>query len=254
MGMPQIFDYHPDTGECLSPAGRTARPDEENPAIPVVPGFSTLDAPPPLGPNQAAVRRDADGNVPRDGDVGGWQVVEDFRDEVYYDTTTREPVTIEALGPIDASLTDQKPATDFDSWDGAAGAWAFDVAAAKKAAKASVDAAAGAASTKYITVGDGQEGRYQLKAQQADAYKAAGYPADTSPYPMVQAEADATGASPQAACDNIISIRDQWVTVAAKIEKERIAGKLAIDTLPAAATLSDIKAARDAATTALDGI
>ena len=102
--MALIYDYHPDTGEVFDINGREARADEENPSVPIVPAFATLDAPPAFGANEIAVRKDANGNVSDDGSVGAWQIVEDHRGATYYDTTTQAPTVIEQLGPVGACV------------------------------------------------------------------------------------------------------------------------------------------------------
>lgn len=88
-----------------------------------------------------------------------------------------------------------------------------------------IDKAAGEARARYITVAPGQEAVYALKKEHAESYKAAGYPADTTAYPLIQAEADASGTSAQAACDFILSKAAQWVQLAATIEQLRQSAK-----------------------------
>lgn len=109
------------------------------------------------------------------------------------------------------------------------------LAEVQAAALTSIDAEAGAARARYITVAAGQEATYMLKEAQARSYKAAGYPtASVSDYPMVDAEAKAiNGATPdaaqiQAAADAIIAQADAWIGLASQIERVRIAGKRAV--------------------------
>lgn len=118
-------------------------------------------------------------------------------------------------------------------------------------AKAIIDAVAGAARARYITVAPGQEATYMLKEAQARAYKSAGYPSATvADYPMVDAEAKAMhGAAPtaaqiQSAADGIIAQADAWIAKAAQIERARIAGKLAVG---AAVDVAGVETARAAA-------
>lgn len=111
-----------------------------------------------------------------------------------------------------------------------------------------VDGMAEQVRLRYITGGAGQAGTYIEKAAQADRFQAAGYPASAVP-PMVQAEADATGQTPQQACDSILATRDVWVNQKGPaIERERRRGKVNID---AALDAAGVDAARDAALTAL---
>lgn len=119
----------------------------------------------------------------------------------------------------------------------------------RAAALAAIDAAAGAARARYITIAPGQEATYLIKAQQARDYRAAGY---TGPVPaLVQAEADATGETPAAACDSILAEEAVWVAKAALIESARRRGKVAVG---AAADAAAVEAARDAALAELAGL
>lgn len=111
-----------------------------------------------------------------------------------------------------------------------------------------VDAKAELVRLRYIAPGAGQAGTYIEKAKQADNFKAAGYPAASVP-PMVQAEADATGQTPQQACDVILATREGWLVKGAQIERERRRGKVQLD---AAVDETALDAARDAAIAALD--
>jgi len=104
---------------------------------------------------------------------------------------------------------------------------------AQREASERVDEAAGKARARYITWQPGQEAVYQLKREQAQAYKAAGYPADASPWPLIDAEAQARGISEQQVADEILAIADAWMQKAAQIEAIRMKAK------------ADIKAATD---------
>ncbi|MHB1053463.1 MAG: hypothetical protein ACYCZT_10400 [Thiobacillus sp.] len=122
---------------------------------------------------------------------------------------------------------------------------------AQAAAKTAIDAEAGAARARYITVVIGQEATYMLKEAQARAHKSAGYPSATvADYPMVEAEAKALhGAAPtaaqiQSAADGIIAQADAWIAKAAQIERARIAGKRAVG---AAVDVAGVETARAAA-------
>ncbi|MCI0732254.1 MAG: hypothetical protein L0Y38_00335 [Methylococcaceae bacterium] len=116
---------------------------------------------------------------------------------------------------------------------------------AAQAAISAVNAAAGAARLKYLTRSFGQELVYAIKDQHARAFKDAVY-AGTVPA-FVQAEATATGTSHQAACDAIIALADQWISIGAAIDGAR---RTAMVQIAAAVTALDqpaITAARDAA-------
>ncbi|MEW5709845.1 MAG: hypothetical protein AB1830_13220 [Pseudomonadota bacterium] len=127
----------------------------------------------------------------------------------------------------------------------------------RKSALAAIDAAAGRARARYITIAPGQEGTYLLKAADADRYKAAGYPdAQIASYPWILAKAKAMTPNPgaadyQAAADLIIATRDAWVAKGAAIEEVRERGKAAF---AAATDTAGIEAARDAAVAELDAL
>lgn len=110
------------------------------------------------------------------------------------------------------------------------------------ASLAAIDTAAGAARSRYITTVPGQEATYLIKAQQARDYQAAGH---TGTVPsLVQAEADATGETPQLACGRILAEEAAWIAKAAQIETARRRGKIAAQ---AAADVPAVEAARDVA-------
>ena len=115
----------------------------------------------------------------------------------------------------------------------------------------SIDRMAEAARRRHITGGDGQVMAYLDKSDEAADYKAAGYPADLSSYPFVQAEVNATGKTNQNAADDILTERSNWIAAAASIEEERLSGKKAVND---AATIEDAVTAHDAAVTALQAL
>lgn len=105
-----------------------------------------------------------------------------------------------------------------------------------------IDATAGEARGRYITIAPGQEATYLIKASQAATYAAAGY---TGAVPgLVQAEVDATGSTAQQATDAILAQQAAWEYKAAQIESARRRGKV---TVAAAATNAAAELARDAA-------
>lgn len=113
---------------------------------------------------------------------------------------------------------------------------------AVQAAYSVIDAAAGAARARYITIAPGQEATYLLKSAQARAFKEAGY-AGVAPG-LVQAEIDATGATAQQAADAILMQQAAWEIKAAQIESARRRGKV---TVGKAAEVAAVTVARDAA-------
>lgn len=114
-----------------------------------------------------------------------------------------------------------------------------------------IDRLAAEARARHITTGAGQEATYQLKAEEAAAYIAAGRPADTSAYPLLSAEATATGATVSDLAAAVQLMRQQWVQLAAYIEGARMGGKV---TVQAAPDLSAIDAAVAQAEQALGGV
>lgn len=131
------------------------------------------------------------------------------------------------------------------------------IAYAVYAACADIDACAAEARKRYVTAVAGQEMTYLVKAQQAQAYKAAGYPAASiASYPFVQAKAQAMNVNPgaidyQVAADLILATQASWITLGAQMELAREKGKADVR---AATTTNAIAAARDAAVSALNAL
>ena len=94
-----------------------------------------------------------------------------------------------------------------------------------------IDRLACEARARYITTGAGQEATYQIKADEAAGYIAAGRPADTSSWPLLSAEASATGITVNELADTVIATRQQWISLAAMIESRRMGGKALIASL-----------------------
>ena len=99
----------------------------------------------------------------------------------------------------------------------------------KDQAKVDIDNHAGTIRSKYITVAPGQEMTYMEKSEEAADFVTAGYPADTSNYPFIQAEMDATGLTKEQAADGILAQKSAWIVVGATIEKTRLSGKAQVD-------------------------
>lgn len=126
---------------------------------------------------------------------------------------------------------------------------AKDLSAPKAAARAAIDQAAEAARQKHLTEGSGQALVYQAKQAQAAAFLAKyptdpGTPADAALYPLLQAEAGITAPTLFGVAQAVSAMAGQWMTLAAGIEKTRLAAKAAIN---AAATETAIAAAVTAA-------
>ncbi|WP_296592649.1 hypothetical protein [Methylophaga sp.] len=92
-----------------------------------------------------------------------------------------------------------------------------------------INQAAGEARIRYTTNSPGQDATYQLKLQDANAFKSAGYPESViDDYPFINAEANANNTSGEDAADFIISTANQWKLLAATIEQVRRAGSNAV--------------------------
>ncbi len=117
---------------------------------------------------------------------------------------------------------------------------------AQQAAKARVDAAAGAARARHITVAPGQEAVYLIKEAEARAYLA-----DATEGALLAAEAAALGLDVAAAAQAIVARATAWRSVAATIEGLRLGAKAAID---AAADRAACGPLADAAVAGLEAV
>lgn len=108
-----------------------------------------------------------------------------------------------------------------------------DIDEARRWACTSIDAAAGAARTRYLTLVSGQDATYQAKYADALAFRRAGYPLGAvEQYPWISQEAAATGVSAQATADGILAAGAPWnVVLGPRIEALRIGGKFTIEGL-----------------------
>lgn len=100
--------------------------------------------------------------------------------------------------------------------------------ARRKAAKDSIDAAAGDARRAFVSVGWGVEEEYRLAKQQADEWVAAGKPANDVP-PAVAVWAQARGWTAEQAAQDILDTEAAWMSALAAIRQARLLGKAAVD-------------------------
>ena len=109
-----------------------------------------------------------------------------------------------------------------------------------------IDNAAAVARVKYTTGIVHQGSVYILKAEQAQAFKDAGYPSGSiDDYPWIKEEADGLGDTYQDTADGILAKRTQWADVLGpSIERERLVGKRNVDD---AVDETAVTAAKDAA-------
>lgn len=117
--------------------------------------------------------------------------------------------------------------------------------AAGTKAKAEIDAAAGAARSRHITIAPGQAETYLAKAAEARAYLDAGAPADLDAWPWVRADAAAFGVSGATAATAILANQQAWIGLGAEIEAIRLTAKRAVDAAQTA--IERFRIARDAA-------
>lgn len=103
--------------------------------------------------------------------------------------------------------------------------------ARRKAAKDSIDAAAGDARRAFVSVGWGVEEEYRLAKQQADAWIAAGKPANDVP-PAVAVWAQARGWTAEQAAQDILDTEAAWISALSAIRQARLLGKIAVDAAP----------------------
>jgi len=120
-------------------------------------------------------------------------------------------------------------------------------------AKRLVDNEAAMARVRYTTGIVHQGSVYILKAEQAQAFKDAGYPSGAiNDYPWIKEEADGLGDTYQDTADGVLAKRDQWAgVIGPAIERERLVGKKNIDD---AVDETAVTAAKDAAIVALQAI
>ena len=138
MATKTVYNYDPDTGECLGP--ETAHESPLEPGVYLLPAHSTETAPPEAGEHQAAVYSD-----------GAWTLVEDHRGEVYYDTATQERHEIKVLGVVPETWTPLEPTDPESIWNGTAWEVPFAVLKERKQGEiwAAGDAILAAVKTKY---------------------------------------------------------------------------------------------------------
>ena len=110
-----------------------------------------------------------------------------------------------------------------------------------------IDRVAGEVRTNFITDVPGQPQTYQMKLDDAIAFKAAGY-TNLNSYVMMQAEVGAVTGDPVAICDGILATYEQWKNLSAIIERERRYGKIRVS---ACTTLAQVLDELDSAKTAL---
>lgn len=102
-----------------------------------------------------------------------------------------------------------------------------------------IDSAAEAVRLKFITPGAGQAMVYQRKVQEAETLALDNNP-DADHYPLLAAEIGITGETLQEVAETVLAKRDQWLAVAALIERTRLLAKADIQAADTAAGIDTI--------------
>jgi len=113
-----------------------------------------------------------------------------------------------------------------------------------------IDANASDVRTRFITSGDGQDGTYIAKRDEARAYQHDSDPT-AADYPWLEAEAARRGMTISALADEVLARQAAWVDAGKRIEAERVGGKADVR---AASTAGGKRTAADNAIAALDRI
>ncbi len=195
--MSLIYNYHPETGECLGQAAANVSPRE--PDVLLVPAFAAPLAPPVVGDRQCACYLDAAGQVPADYQDGAWRVVTDWRGVPLWSTASGDEVAITQpkILPADIDATAVPRPSAAHVWRD--GEWALDVGLqlqrlAELAARQLAAVNAGAAQALAQLSAAYPDGEVQSWAQQTrEAEALAADP--QAPAPLLTAIATARGLS-----------------------------------------------------------
>jgi len=126
-----------------------------------------------------------------------------------------------------------------DIWFNGLNPWPYrPVALARAQAIVAVNRAAGTCRAKYITVTPGQEMTYAEKEREALAYLAASSPVPAD-YPMLVAEATATGVTLPELAAEVVRVAADWRLIGSQIEGIR---RRAIVAVQAATTTAEVDA------------
>jgi len=158
------------------------------------------------------------------------------------------PVIYQDLANTEAYYWSNVPSWDAENNRFIFEAVANDIDEVQTFCELAIDDAASKACARHLSTGTAQELRYQQKALESAAYQLSGDQADC---PVIAAEAERCGVSFEEKLAEITSTRNQWVSLCAAVEAERIGGKRAC------AALSDAiekLAQRDASIAILNAI
>lgn len=115
----------------------------------------------------------------------------------------------------------------------------IDLVAMKISYKKAIDIMAEDVRLQFITPGAGQAMVYQRKVQEAETLALDNNP-DADHYPLLAAEIGITGETLQEVAATVLAKRDQWLAVAALIERTRLLAKTDIQAADTAARIDTI--------------
>jgi hypothetical protein len=124
----------------------------------------------------------------------------------------------------------ERAPAEFEFIDPATGIIELDTAAIDADLHARIDNEAGAFRGRFLTTITGQQSAYRRKEAEARAMVAGG----DGPWPMIEAEAAATGVEAAELATAIIAGADTWADLEPKIEAARLGAKKAVSGAPTA--------------------
>lgn len=147
------------------------------------------------------------------------------------------------------ALMDWRAGTVMPTWTELMALGDVELSDLRLAAIDAIDSAAGEARARYTSTGQMVTDEYRLTYDEAVAFKAAGYPAESIPE-SIQAWVDGSDYTVQQAADNIIATKPQLDTVLNAIRSIRLPAKHNVRS----AIEADIPAIRDAAVAAINAV
>lgn len=125
------------------------------------------------------------------------------------------------------------------------------VATLRSSAIARINARAGAARARFVTIAAGQEMIYLAKEAEAHRFRAAPT-ADLSTYPFLAAEVGITAPTPAALADVWATAAAQWRAIGAMIEQARLGAIATVEGGTAAQVIEEAVATFDRAAAAVE--
>lgn len=149
------------------------------------------------------------------------------------------PISREQYNEIMSAQADGKVIQPDSNGDPVAIARITDLNTLKVAALRAIDTQAENTRLQFITPGAGQSMVYQRKVQEAETLALDNNP-DAAHYPLLTAEVGITGETLQEVAATVLAKRDQWLAVAALIERTRLLAKTDIQAADTAARIDTI--------------